>query len=178
MRCHRQPVFLQNKPTPITDLWEVRISSTFWTKIRNLAKQRKTTFSTISRYCIFRLIEPERLRKFRLFSTANSRINDEMHSTVHQHRHLICFYGEDIKLVRLAAMQLNMTVSALIRIALWLYLPRLEMDTNHSPSISPEQLFLLGTKRWMLIPYAALNIQASPTIRRFAFASFPPWFWW
>jgi len=91
---------------------------------------------------------------------------------------MICLYGEDVKLLRLAAMRLNLTVSAFIRLALWLYLPRLAMEKRSKRFVTREALFLLGTKRWMLIPYAALNHDHRPALRRFAFASFPPWYWW
>ncbi|MFO1470726.1 MAG: hypothetical protein U1F27_06820 [Turneriella sp.] len=144
----------------------------------SLAKSRTCTYSTITRFCAFRLAEPEQLRNFRLFTRVISDIKKDTASTPILHRHMLCLYGEDVKLLRLAAMRLNLTVSAFIRLALWLYLPRLETQNNTTRFISPEILFLLGTKRWMIIPLAALNNEGNPAIRQFGFASFPPWFWW
>lgn len=178
MKCQRQPAFLSDKPTPITDVWEVRLSPRLWTRLADLAQKRSRTFSTITRFCIFRLAEPEQLREFRLFQRVIPEIRQDTQQARQLHRHMVCLYGEDVKLLRLAAMQLNLTVSAFIRLALWLYLPRLAMEKHSSRFVSREKLFLLGTKRWMLIPYAALNLEGNPALRRFAFASFPPWFWW
>ncbi|MDH4199833.1 MAG: hypothetical protein OEV66_05555, partial [Spirochaetia bacterium] len=42
------------------------------------------------------------------------------------HRHIMCLYGDDEKLIRLAAMRLGITVSHLIRMALYWFLPKLE----------------------------------------------------
>lgn len=178
MKCLRQPCFLINKPTPINDIWEVQLSYKLWNRLMSLAKSRTCTYSTITRFCAFRLAEPEQLRNFRLFTRVISDIKKDTASTPILHRHMLCLYGEDVKLLRLAAMRLNLTVSAFIRLALWLYLPRLETQNNTTRFISPEILFLLGTKRWMIIPLAALNNEGNPAIRQFGFASFPPWFWW
>ena len=41
------------------------------------------------------------------------------------HRHQLCLYGADEKRLRLAALEIQVSVSALIRLALKLYLPRL-----------------------------------------------------
>jgi hypothetical protein len=38
------------------------------------------------------------------------------------HRHLMCLYGDDEKLIRVAAMDLGITMSAFIRLALEFYL--------------------------------------------------------
>jgi hypothetical protein len=42
---------------------------------------------------------------------------------------MMCLYGEDEKLLRIAAMELNMTVSHLIRLAIYRYLPKVEKET-------------------------------------------------
>ncbi|AFM14764.1 hypothetical protein Turpa_4131 [Turneriella parva DSM 21527] len=178
MKCQRQPDFLKNKPTPINDIWEVHLSPRIWRRLVHLATARGCTYSTISRFCVFRLAEPERLRNTALFRRLMPQIRGDMAVSKSRHRHMICLYGEDVVLLRLAAMRLNMTVSAFIRLALWLYLPRLAMENRSKRFIGPLILFQLGTKRWMSVPYAALNHEHNPALRRFAFASFPPWFWW
>jgi hypothetical protein len=178
MKCQRQPAFLKTKPTLINDVWEVQLSARLWRRLVHLAVTRGCTYSTISRFCLFRLAEPEQLRNTTLFRRLIPEIRQDAAASKDQHRHMVCLYGEDVVLLRLAAMRLNMTVSAFIRLALWLYLPRLAMENHSKRFISPLMLFQLGTKRWMSIPYAALNHEHNPALRRFAFASFPPWFWW
>lgn len=178
MKCQRQPAFLRNKPTPITDVWEIHLSPTLWLRVTELARHRGCTYSTITRFCVFRLAEPERLRDVPLFARLKGQISrDAKHAPV-RHRHMLCLYGEDVKLIRLAALELNLTVSAFIRLALWLFLPRLDLHTPDRRFISRIQLFHLGTKRWLSIACAGLNHERNPAIRRFAFSSFPPWLWW
>ena len=178
MRCLRQPAFLYNKPTPICDIWEVRLSSRLWQHLRKIASIRRCTYSTITRFCIFQLAEFEQLRCTALFTRINSEIRKDSVIACQFHRHMVCLYGDDVKLLRLAAMQLNMTVSAFIRLALWRYLPRLAQENRSHRNLTGEQLFRLGTKRWMIISYSGLNHERSPAMRQFAFASFPAWFWW
>lgn len=178
MKCLRQPAFLSNKPTPISDVWEVHLSPRIWQYLRQLSHRRRCTYSTITRFCIFQLAEFEQLRRRPLFIQANSEIRRDSAHAAEFHRHMVCLYGEDVLLLRLAAIQLNMTVSAFIRLALWLYLPRLAMENLSHSKVTSEQLFNLGTKRWMVISRSAVNHEHCPAIRRFAFATFPPWFWW
>jgi len=89
----------------------------------------------------------------------------------------MCFYGEDLRAVRYAAMVLGITVSMLIRIAIQLYLPRLAME-NRSRKVSNEELFKLGIKRWQYVQCAALNHFRIPLFRQLTFSSFFPWQWW
>jgi len=44
------------------------------------------------------------------------------------HRHQMCLYGDDEKLIRVAAMDWGMTLSAFVRLALELYLSLLAME--------------------------------------------------
>lgn len=178
MKCQRQPTFLKDKPTPICDLWEVQLTPKMWRFIQQLARKRRTTYSSISRFCLFRLAEPQTLRLFPLLRKIAAENKKTVSCSPQLHRHIICLYGEDVKLLKLAAMQLNLTVSAFIRLALWLYLPRLLSQPNSKYHIRTEVFLALSIKRWMSVQIGSLNILRNPVIRRFTFASFPPWFWW
>jgi len=173
----RQPVFLRDKPTPITELWEVHVDHRTWQALRGRAKNRKCSYSNISRYCLFRLIEHQNLKWNRLLTEAREQLVEQKRSGQPTHRHVICFYGEDLRAVRFAAMVLGITVSMLIRIALRLYLPRLAME-NPSRQVSNEELFKLGVKRWQFVQCSALNQFRTPLFRQLTFSSFFPWQWW
>lgn len=177
MKCVRQPVYLRDKPTPITELWEVHLQERTWEAVRSCAKQRKCSYSNISRYCLFRLIEHQNLKWNRLMSDTKDGLMGQITRGASVHRHVMCFYGEDLRAVRYAAMVLGITVSMLIRIAIQLYLPRLAME-NRSRKVSNEELFKLGVKRWQYVQCAALNHFRIPLFRQLTFSSFFPWQWW
>lgn len=147
-----------------------------WQRLRLAAKQRRTTYSNITRYCIFRLAEKQNLRWNPLFLNAMKSIR--MAGKQEMHRHMVCLYGEDVRLLRIAAMTLGITVSAFVRMALWLYLPRVAMEIRSKRSVSEAELFILGTKRWLSIPMQALNQFGIPHLRQQLFSSFLPWHWW
>ncbi len=178
MQCKRQPPYLVSKPTPIADVWEIRLSDSYWRGLVNAARQRKCSFSNITRYCIFRLAERQNLtwRKSLLKAASQAKIGRP--SSRQGHRHLVCFYGEDIKLVRIAALNLGINVSAFVRLALYLFLPRLALDNHSRRSVSARELLYLGIKRWQHVHHAALNNYNIPLYRRFTFSNFFPWQWW
>ena len=177
MICRKQPAFLAGKPTPISDIWEVQLQPKLWQKLQAEATRRKTTYSAITRYCVFRLAEKQNLRWNIVLCQA---FESMRHSTqeVPKHRHMLCLYGEDVKLIRLAAMTLGISVTAFVRLCLWLYLPRIAMEIHSKRSVSEIELFLLGTKRWLSIPFQALNRYGIPHLRQQLFSNFLPWHWW
>lgn len=178
MKCKKQPPYLRERPTPITDVWEVRISANQWRILVNTAKQRRCSFSNLTRYCVFRFAERQNLSWRKCLIKAAEKIKAETPSGTEGHRHLVCFYGEDIRLVRLAAMTLEISVSALIRLALFLFLPRLALEIHSKKSVSSKELFFLGIKRWQNVHHAALNNFSIPHLRQFSFSNFFPWQWW
>lgn len=178
MKCKKQPPYLRERPTPITDVWEVRISVNHWQALVNTAKQRRCSFSNITRYCVFRLAERQNLCWRKNLNEAAEKVKTEAPSGNEGHRHLVCFYGEDIRLVRLAAMTLGISVSAFVRLSLFLFLPRLALEIHSRKSVSAKELFLLGTKRWQQVHHAALNNFQTPHMRQFSFSNFFPWQWW
>ncbi len=177
MKCCRQPPFLTGKPTPIEDLWEVHLASTIWEKITSLAREQKVSYSTIARYCIFRFVEQKDLKMDKKYLRLHKQNKMNMAEEKAMHRHLVCLYGEDVVLLRLTAMRLKISVSALIRLALVLYLPRLAME-NQSSKVTAEELFYLGIKRWLRIEQTELHMHGIPVIHQFTFSMFLPWQWW
>lgn len=178
MKCYQQPNLLKNRPTPITEIWEVRLNPALWTRIVDTARARRCTYSCVTRYCIFRLVEKANVHPAKAFWKSQKKATRELRGGSDLHRHMACFYGEDIRLVKLVALQLGVTVTALIRIALQLYLPRLAADFHSKRHVSREAFLAFGIKRWMFIPIAALNLERAPVLRNLAFASFPPWLRW
>ncbi len=175
MKCKRQPRFLENRPVQIRELWEVHLSVETWQQIRTISRKRKTSCSALVRYCVFRLISAENLRWNALYEKAHRAGSGR---GTHYHRHLLCLYGEDVVQLRLAAMQLRITVSALVRLALKLYLPRLAMEIHSRKYVSDEKLFWHGTKFWQKIHFRALHHNRQPMITQQLFQSFLPWHWW
>jgi hypothetical protein len=178
MKCLKQPAFLANKPAKINNLWEVHLSRKLWQSLAGLAKLRKCSYSTITRYCVFRLVEQQNLRTLPLYKSVLNQIREEMRETPTKHRHMVCLYGDDEVLIRIAAMRLGITVSALIRLALWLYLPRIAMEKHSSKSVSDYAFFWRGIKRWAHIRCNAINTLGIPTLRTFTFSNFAPHAWW
>lgn len=178
MKCKNLPSFLTRRPSRIEDIWEVRLPKTLALQLKRVARQRKVTLSQISRYCIFRIAERENLAGKKYFKTALEQSRRSTKESPTHHRHLVCFYGEDVKLVRLAALNWGISVSALIRLALWIYLPCLVMAIHNKHYVSPNELFWRGIKRWLVIPLKSLNTCNLPTERRYLFSGFPPTHWW
>lgn len=179
MKCNKQPAFLANKPTSIAEIWEVRLPQGLWLRVRKLAMNQGQTFSTVTRLCAFELAEmdpksaPAKLR-------ALKKKDREEYGEGSHHRHMVCLYGEDARLLRLAALQMGISVSAFIRLALRLYLSLLAMEFHSKGAQSWELVFWKGIKRWLAIPLTALNHLSLPTLRQFTFHSFPPelrWGW-
>ncbi len=178
MHCTTQHPFLRDKPVQVKDIWEVLISIQLWKKIRELAQKRNCTFTTITRYCAFRLAEKQKLRWNHFFRNAHDNALLEHRKIRHHHRHMVCLYGEDVLLLRMAALRLGLTVSAFLRLALHIYLPKLAAKSHGKKQISATELFWRGIKRWKQISLTALNHGPIPAIRQFTFSSFMPWEWW
>lgn len=177
MKCTRQPKFLDGKPTPISALWEVRMPISLWQKVRTTAGLRDTTFSAITRFCAFALAERNQLRWKKTLCELNE-VDRREYAEGKHHRHIVCLYGDDVRLLRLAAIQLGISVSALVRIALRLYLRRLAVEVHSRRYVTDACLFWRGIKRWIAIPLTAANDLTLPTLRNFTFHSFPPELRW
>lgn len=174
MQCQRQPAFLKGKPTQITEIWEVRLPEKLWRILQRHAVTRKKTLSTITRFCALPLADRGGLRWFSWMLELQKLDREEYAASPH-HRHMVCLYGEDALLLRLAALRLRISVSAFIRLALRMYLQRLAMENHSKKAVSNELLYWLGIKRWYKIP---LTVLTAPLSQRFLFLSFPPEYRW
>ena len=106
---------------PIQHVWEVKIHPEIWQKIAFFAQKNKVTYSWIVRFCIFSEISPANRVTL---GGENHTVNNEI-SKKDYHRHKLCLYGEDEKLLRMSAMEKGITVSAYIRLCLDRYLANL-----------------------------------------------------
>jgi hypothetical protein len=140
MICRKQPAFLKNKPLKITNLLEIRLAASQWWRIVELSRRRRRTYSTITRYCVLRLARKCSLRWTPRMQKARARAKEELKSIPAQHRHMLCLYGEDEKLIRLAALELGLTLTTFVRLALALYLENLAMEKRSHRFVTGERL--------------------------------------
>jgi hypothetical protein len=157
MKCHRQPRFLENKPVQITHLLEVRLAPVHWNRIKILVWQRRRTYSTITRYCVLRLARKCSLRWTPKLGAATQRVKEGLDIALDMHRHVMCLYGEDEKLIRLAAMELGLTMTAFVRLALELYLDALAMVKRNQRPITNDDLTWEGIRLTETIQIFAAN---------------------
>ncbi|MBV6493373.1 MAG: hypothetical protein LDLANPLL_01389 [Turneriella sp.] len=178
MKCRKQPQFLEKRPIKIANILEVHVSLLQWKRVVTLAVLRKKTFSTITRYCVLRLAKKENLHWTARMVEVHSKVRKEIQATDGIHRHVMCLYGEDEMLVRLAAMQLKITMSAFIRLALELFLQQLAMEKHSYSAITDEQL------KWQAIRFIksattqVQNLHTRPHIHRFKWRNFAMITYW
>lgn len=120
MRCQKQPLFKIKEP--IANVWEAQIDLELWQRIVKVKKLLKVTYSSVVRFCVFRMID--------------SRIDFEsiamdIHSCCkpgrrNSHRLQLCLYGNDEKRLRILALKIGVPVVQFIRIAILKYLHILE----------------------------------------------------
>jgi predicted DNA-binding ribbon-helix-helix protein len=178
MKSKSQPTFLLKRPIKIEDIWEVHLARRQWNRIQQVAKRRQCTYSQVTRFCAFKLAQKPNLRN-------NLRVQQKLRmsaahtsSSASFHRHMVCFYGEDLKLIRIAAIELGVTVSAFIRLSLKMYLAQLEMEIHNGCQIGEREFFWGSIKRWLVVPLNEVNMFNLPTMRRYLFSGFPPQLWW
>lgn len=178
MQCQKQPKFLEDRPTPITELWEVRIPSALWQQIRRLARQRATTYSMITRYCIFRFSSQFGWNRRKYTEDQCRQEREDYKRAPELHRHIVCFYGDDLKRVRIMALELGLTVSALIRLALRIYLRRIAMENQGRRYVGPEVLFWEAIKIYHKLHFCPTVGPATPLYLRYLPANFAPQLRW
>lgn len=128
MKCRKQPQFMAGKPVQISHLLEVRLAPIHWNRIKLCAWQRRRTYSTITRYCVLKLARKCALQWTPKMRAATKSVREGLNIAMEMHRHMVCLYGEDEKLIRLAAMDLGITLTGFVRLAIELYLPLLAME--------------------------------------------------
>jgi len=133
MKCARQPKFLLGKAVQIAYLIEVHLAAKQWRAIVALARKRAWTFSMMTRYCVLRLASKTRIEWTTRLQEAHHKAKlgiSIARAEGEVHRHLMCLYGDDEKLIRVAAMDLGITMSAFVRLAVELYLHHLAMEKH------------------------------------------------
>jgi hypothetical protein len=143
MKCLRQPIFLVGKPVQIANVLDVHLPAAQWRMIVQLAHKRRRTFSMMTRFCVLRLVNKCHLvwtkKLERAHKAAKLRISIAR-AAGPLHRHQMCLYGDDEKLIRVAAMDLGITMSAFIRLALELYLHLLAMEKHSKRQVTDPDL--------------------------------------
>lgn len=112
----------------INNLLEIRLAPIHWNRIKLCAWQRRRTYSTITRYCVLKLARKCALQWTPKMRAATKSVREGLNIAMEMHRHMVCLYGEDEKLIRLAAMDLGITLTGFVRLAIELYLPLLAME--------------------------------------------------
>jgi hypothetical protein len=177
MICRKQPAFLTGKPVKITNLLEIRLAIGQWHRIAELARHRRRTYSTITRYCVLRLARKCSLRWTARMRQAKDQVQAELKASREQHRHMLCLYGEDEKLIRIAALDLGITLTAFVRLALALYLSALAVEKHSHRHVTETMLTWEGIRLLEQIQIFATNAAIWPLLReinchRFAFESY------
>lgn len=134
-------------------LWEVLLPAKWIAEIRRVAKKRQVTLSWVVRYCTFKFMRRKKISLSEKEQTIVNIIREEMQNYGSRskkncskeklmHRLQVCFYGEDERWLRMVALELNLTVSMLIRIAIYRYLFTIEEEK----SVPAWRLFWMGIK--------------------------------
>jgi len=133
---------MEGRTIQITNLLEVGLAADQWHRIKICAIMRRKTYTNITRYCVLRLARKCALQWTTRMRAAETGVKKELRFSPLRKRHMVCLYGEDEKLIRLAAMDLGITMSAFIRLALELYLPLFSnaMEKRSQRRISNEKL--------------------------------------
>lgn len=79
---------------------------------------------------------------------------------------MLCLYGEDEKLIRLAAMDLGLTLSAFIRLAIELYLSSLAMVNHSKLKVTDADLTAEGIRFLQQMQIFAANGGPFPLLRQ------------
>jgi len=143
MKCNKQPHGLRRASLrvkeEIKNIWDVHLDVHIWENVKYAAEIHSRSFSWIVRYCVFQLVLKKNIRWTSKMSILHENIKKNMPKKTH--RHQLCLYGNDEILLRNTAMQLRISVSQLIRIALCMFLDRVLKK-----KVSKENLFWYGIK--------------------------------
>lgn len=157
MKCQRQPRFLEGRPVQISNVLEVRLAPLHWNRIKICAWQRRRSYSTITRYCVMKLARKCALRWTVKMRAATRSVREGLNIAQDVHRHMVCLYGEDEKLIRLAAMDLGITMTAFVRLGIELYLPALAMEKRSYRNITDADLTWEGVRFIEKVQIFAVN---------------------
>lgn len=108
----------------IKDVWQILIDVKTMQRIRQIAIKRKTTLSWVVRYCTFKYISSRPLiwnkKAQELFDATNPNRRKKLDFNFENkwHRLQLCLYGSDIRTLQITALQMDITVSDLVRMAI------------------------------------------------------------
>ena len=170
MKCRKQ---LRYHKIPISSLWEVHLDVHVWTRVVKAAKNRGCTISWITRYCVFRLARKKNLYMRQAMKIHSNELKSKYTNLQCYHRHIICLYGDDEKLLRIAAMQLGITVSHMIRMALYWFLPKVE-----NFSIKWQEIYYHGTKICRFLSFVRKSMLKIPFFDTIFYEKWCPSQWW
>ena len=165
MLCRKQPKFLEGKNVEISRLLEIRLAPVQWNSVKIIARQRHRTYSTITRYCVLRLARKCSLQWTNRLDRAKKGVQQGLSTATELHRHMMCLYGDDEKIIRLAAMDMGMSITAFVRLAIELYLPSLAMEKRSKRFVSDRDLTAEGIRFIEVIQIFAENGGPFPILR-------------
>lgn len=156
----------------ISNILEARLAPSQWNRIKIAAWQRRKTYSTITRYCVLKLARKTTLKWTTKLRQTTQGVEQGLNIAKDMHRHLVCLYGEDEKLIRLAAIELGLTLTAFIRLAIELYLQTLAMVNRNQRFVSNDHLTWEGIRFTESVQIFATNSGDWPAIRSLNFVCF------
>jgi len=160
----------------VEEVWQVRIQNNIWQSIRIQAIKRKTTYSWIVRYCVFRFLSDQSFQldenfiELYLKSKAIFFTDSDNETTEKDyHRHQLCLYGDDIRVIKMIATMFDINVTDLVRMALIRFLPLFGEN-----KVDEEDFYWHGIKiTKVVIPYRAYSAHKA-LFFSFEFALFSP----
>ncbi|MES0489215.1 MAG: hypothetical protein ABUK01_04435 [Leptospirales bacterium] len=150
---------------------EIRVNANAWEKVVRISEAKKTSYSWVVRYCVFRLIKRKdpfmfitncvlksgKHDKWKKYQSLNRRVKLQS-SEEHLHRHKLCLYGSDEMFIRMTAGLMHWTMSRLVRLALEWYLDELVRGLSENSSQFHRLAFYwLGIKL-----YGGVELPTSP----------------
>jgi hypothetical protein len=178
MQCRKQPRFLKDKPVQITHLLEVNLAPIHWNRIKLCSWQRRRTYSTITRYCALRLARKCSLQWTPKLRHTVSGVQQGLAIAKDMHRHMMCLYGDDEKIIRLAAIELGLTITGFVRLAIELYLQTLVMEKRSQRLVTNNSLTWEGIRFIQEIQIFAVNGGSRPFYRNLTCLAFDPDSYW
>jgi len=178
MKCLKQPRFLAGKPLQMTNILEIRLAPKQWNRIKIAAWKRNRTYSTITRYCVLKLARKCTLRWSTRLLEATEGVQNGLALAQNMHRHMMCLYGQDEKMIRLAALELGLTLTALVRLAIKLYLPTLAMEKHSKNCVTAHDLTWEGIRFTEEVQIFAANAGGWPFLRNLTCIPFDPESYW
>jgi len=171
---------MEGREIQITNVLEIRLAGSHWNSIKIAACLKYKTYSNITRYCTLRLARKGALQWTRRIRGAYDRVGRVTKAAPDHKRHMMCLYGEDEKLIRLAAMDMGLTMTAFVRLAIELYLPMLgrAMENRSRRYASDHQLKTDGIRFVEKLQIFALNGAGWPLLREITCIPFEPESYW